>query len=206
MMDLTDQQVVTIGYLAALFGLLVIAARIVFVRNTIRRSVFNTSRFPLFAARDNLIDLIRRGVVTEQDPVWSSLYACVNDLLSPNKRHTLFSMFHESLRFSVRVANDKQYRQKFIEFRREQDERAKENPELGRVMEEINLALWNMYYRRTVIFWLRAYLFVLRKLVLALGKIHGGASAVRSLREEVFNDPRGGAPPSCAMTFARCAI
>jgi hypothetical protein len=204
-MNITDQQLMVVGCAAALFGLVVIAARIVMVRRAIRRSVFNTSRFPLFAARDRLIELVRVGAIAEEDHVWSGMYGAVNDLLNPRKRHTLFSMLHESLGFAVRVASNKGFRQRFVQFRQEIDRKSEEVPALKEVLDEVNRALWEMYYRRTVIFWLRAYIFALRKLALLFGFIRGGISAYRSLRGDVFNDPSGGPPPSAALAFARCS-
>jgi len=56
------------------------------VRRDIRRTRCESSRFPLFAARDRLVMLIAEGKMREDDLAWSELYESVNTLLGMHKK------------------------------------------------------------------------------------------------------------------------
>jgi hypothetical protein len=133
-------------------------AEIVRVASVIRRSVLDTSRYPLFAARDRLVRLVVEGKMKEDDPLWRDTYGGVNEFLDQSSRVGLVSLCHSHLRLLLRMATRPELRRQFEAYRARLDEAAQQSPDFGNAMEAANKAVWEMCRRRSPLWALPSYL------------------------------------------------
>ena len=78
---MTPEAVMLLSSFLLATGLVLGFAEVVLRERTIRRSRLDTSRFPLFAARDRLVSLVTDRQSDERDAIWNDAYEGVNDLL-----------------------------------------------------------------------------------------------------------------------------
>jgi len=126
----------------------------------LRRSRRETSRFPLFAARDDLVRLIVSGRMREADPAWSNLYRASNALLSMHQELHALDCFWRFLKLSVAIEMDPAKRAWRDQMRHVEDQAAERCPEFAAARDAMVVAFNHLVRRRTRL-WHRALLFML---------------------------------------------
>ncbi len=141
-------------------GLAVLFANYWWVRRAVRASAHVTSRFPLFAARDELRRAwIDRKLRTDDSAV-SVLDTTINDLLSLDNRVTLVDFLKHYFKAKIREARDPEYAAQAQETRNLFLAKARENEVFDRVLRASDAAVGQMLTDRTS--WLSLQGFVLR--------------------------------------------
>lgn len=108
-----------------------------------------TSRYSLFAARDHLVMLVADGVISEDDPIWRRTYFSVNYFLDLDKELNIRHMARRYIKYVHALENNPELRDLVKRYKMETDARAKEIPEFGAAIKEINEALQELVRRRT---------------------------------------------------------
>lgn len=91
-------------------ALLLVAVHQRYAWGYIRSIERETSRFPLFAARDQLVLLIVRGEMKEDGLAWKALYMSVNHLLNLERRLDLIDLLNGQVNHAKRMETDPKYR------------------------------------------------------------------------------------------------
>lgn len=89
---------VVIGWIGAVLGLAGFAlAQAVYSWESYRVRRYH-ARFPMFAARDEMVRLVAEGAMDEDDPAWALAYTGCNIWLSPRTSHSIWSDLSTRLR------------------------------------------------------------------------------------------------------------
>lgn len=91
----------------------------------------HSSRFPMFAVRDQLIELVCDGEMDESETAWCTTYLTVNSLLDLEKNHTIWGSIGSYLSHSRRMKRDPKRRAQLKEIMNAIEDRAKETPRFG---------------------------------------------------------------------------
>lgn len=119
------------------------------VSRELRTARRETSRFPLFAARDELVLLVAEGRISENDPGWRNLYDGVNFFLNiKNKLHVL-DCVSRYVNHLVAVRNNPQLKSRVQKALSQEEYAARRVPEFARVRDEVRVALRHLISRRT---------------------------------------------------------
>lgn len=148
----------------------------------------HSSRFPLFAARDELVDLVASGKMAETDEAWSAAYEAVNTLLNLEQKLDLKD-FLEGLLTSLQEEKSNHELQRRRELLAIELRGAAEAvPEFGSVLEGMNRALLSLVADRTTGSWgMTSALYFLRivipgrRLLAQLSTFFGGNSGGSTL-------------------------
>ena len=165
------------------------------VARELRMARRETSRFPMFAARDDLVMLVASGIMDETDPSWQRAYRSVTVLLNLNQRLTLWDLISKMAQHAERMTIDPEFRRQ-CEVLRDEDRRTEARiPEFYAVTHDIGRALRHIVLTRTST-WHRAALWFLMQLItvfsVALKSGFRTAKAVRrTLRDPSKADMRG---------------
>lgn len=138
-----------IATLAIAIGVIVFFAEVIRINEVIRCSVYDTSRFPLFAARDQLLSLVIAGKMREDDQLWQDVYGGVNDFLDQSSKMWLMGLCNAHLRIVFGTAMNRRRLREFQDYRRRIAGAAAAQPAFGSAMEDANRAIWSMCARRT---------------------------------------------------------
>ena len=159
---------------ALAIGTALVLASILNVERTIRRSVYFTSRFPLFAARDHLVRLVAEKKMDERDALWRDAYWGVNDLLDASRRIGLVGLINRHLRFSFRLATNRELQRRFGVYYKGLKEAAERVPDFGQALVNADRAVFEMCRRRTSPLSLRTYMLGLKVLGALLALVRNG--------------------------------
>lgn len=197
----------TATLLSAIFSgsaALIWAAQVWGVERQIRRSVGNTSRFPLFDARDRLYALIRSGTMQESDPVWGASYAAVTEMLRMERRLDAFRVLHDTILLRWSIIRDKDLKARYEQYLAAVEVAEQRAPEFKVVMQQVDRGAAMMISRRTRPGLFRVYVVTLRvavRIALAtLGSLRAclsepGTPDVTVFRHYRSTDPR---PETCS--------
>jgi hypothetical protein len=112
-------------------------------------STRESSRFPLFAARDHLVMLVASGTMRESDPSWRRLYESVNYLLGMEQKLHAVDVIMRYVRYLSIIEEDPGIRERLEAERREEELAAARSPEFAAVRVEVDAALQHIVVRRT---------------------------------------------------------
>lgn len=146
-----------------------------------------TSRFPLFAVRRRLVQLVAEGKIKEDDPAWQSLYARVNFLLRMDQRLDALDLVARYSRSQLEVDNNPRVRTRFEHIRRLEREATARVPEFAEVVRETEGALLYLVHRRTTRLHLSALLFVVVVGRIVVAALAGGLSSARAVQRAVVH-------------------
>lgn len=159
---------------------LLLLADVLRSERAIRKSVFHTSRFRLFAARDALIHLVVDEKITDEETQWRDVYGGVNDLLDESQRMGFIGLLNVHLRFFLRMATHEDFRDKFQGYMSDLRATCERVPEFGKTIAEADKAVFEMCLRRTNRFLLLAYLRTLKGIGFVLVAIASGMKGASS--------------------------
>lgn len=108
-----------------------------------------TSRFPLFAARDRLVALVAEGRVREDDEGWRALYCSVNSFLGMHQKLHAFDIAVNYLRFMLAIARDPELEKTYERERRTEDDLVAKVPAFAEARDAVNEAMVHLVARRT---------------------------------------------------------
>jgi hypothetical protein len=139
---------------AVLIGMTAIAAVLGFVYHAalvgeVRRRRKEASRFPMFAVRDRLVELVADGKIAADDPAWRSTYATANGLLSLHQKLHVQEVFKQYLAYSIVVAAVPSFRAQALKTRGEIIRAQRRCPPFGRALREMEQAFRQMVEMRT---------------------------------------------------------
>lgn len=117
-----------------------------------------TSRFPLFAARDRLVCLVADGKMEEKDPAWQAIYSQVNFLLRMEQRLHLVDFATRYVKSQMQANHNAKYRAQLDRMRKIEAEAVARVPEFGAAIRAVNIGFIHIVHRRTswvhrVFFW-----------------------------------------------------
>ena len=108
-----------------------------------------TSRFPMFAARDRLIRLVASGAVSARDPGWAYTYRGVNGMLGLHQELHLLDLIARYASYIAAIRSDPELRRRAQRIGRLSDATSRKVPEFVVVLREIDQALTHLVARRT---------------------------------------------------------
>ena len=114
-----------------------------------RDSRRDSSRFPLFAVRDDLVFLIASKKMLESDPAWKILYQTVNHLLDISCNTTMFSMVFRNARIATRVQASGEAADLFRRIQGILETGARQVPEFANALIQMDAAMLSMTRERT---------------------------------------------------------
>jgi hypothetical protein len=134
--------------------LLVVAmATLVRYRVTLSRELrlarHETSRFPLFAVRHELVKLIALGVVAENEPGWRNAYREVNFLLRMDQQLNMLHVLTSYIRSQMKADTDPKYKERLERRAKIERETAAAHPEFKMVVDRLPRAFMAVVVRRT---------------------------------------------------------
>jgi hypothetical protein len=100
-------------FASGVVSIVLLAAHTLVVRMDIRHLNRKTSRFPLFAARDYLIQLVAEGIVSENEPAWQDIYEGVNSLLNLDEQWHLRQVIKLHIQHQQCIISDKNFSKKW---------------------------------------------------------------------------------------------
>jgi len=131
----------------------------------IRIAKKETSRFPLFAARDHLVELVMDQKMSEDDRVWQGLYGAVNTLLGMNQSLHVLDIIWQYRRYQNELSRNPQLRDRVKKLMVEINAAKRRVPQFSRVDEEVISALKYLIDRRTTM--LHQFILLLLYLVIS---------------------------------------
>jgi hypothetical protein len=144
-----------------------------------------TSRFPMFAARDRLVALVATGQIAEHNPSWQRAYKAVNVLVSLDQRLHLWDFISKYVRYLERMETDREFRHAREAETLEDKQLAKDVPEYGEVQVAMGRALRHMVNVRTSA-WHRATMWILLQfLAVFVVGIRAGAKVAHSVNRNM---------------------
>lgn len=134
------------------------------IDNDLKRAKKEISRFPLFEARGQLVQLVAEGKISEDEPAWQNIYSQVNFLLRMDQNLDALDMLSRFFQAQVAAERDPQLKKHLDSVFALERKSAKEVPEFGRAVAQTDRALAYLVYRRTTR-WHRMTLLSLRLLI-----------------------------------------
>lgn len=146
-----------------------------------------TSRFPMFAARDKLVFLIASGKMTEEDHGWRSLYDSVSFVLNIHQQLNQFDIMKRYVEYLVAVERNPRLRSHIEKAHAQEDYSARRVPEFARARQEVRTAFQYLIERRTTR-WHKMLLVGLFARVLLVGiAMSAGVGTARRVSKSVSN-------------------
>ena len=159
-------------------ALLGVVAYLASVDAELRQSHKESSRFPLFAARDALIALIGEEKMEETDLAWRTMYAGINHMLCmENEWHALDCLLKYA-KFSAQMDADPSLKHQLKLVMKREQEAAAKVPEFAAVRQRVDAAFKHLVHRRTTSFHTTVIL-TLKLAALAFTKSFGTANLAR---------------------------
>lgn len=115
----------------------------------LRQARRETSRFPMFAARDLVVNLVLDGDVNEQDLAWQRLYRNVNFFLSMHQNLHVLDCTWRYLRRVAQIAADPKLKKYYADGRLRQDRKAAQLPAFKAAVLATNSAFTHIVERRS---------------------------------------------------------
>ncbi len=134
--------------LAALLLCMFLAAHLFYWLDA-KASRRDSSRFPMFAVRDDLIYLVASGQMHETDPAWKLLYLTANHFLDLSINSTIFEVIKAKAEVAMRAAQDPKIRERLKEIDEALASAAERTPQFGRVLQGMGGALRSLTRDRT---------------------------------------------------------
>ena len=107
------------------------------------------SRFPMFAVRDQLVELVARREIGSQEPAWTMTYATVNGLLNLHQKLNRDDVFKHYVAFSIAEAAIPALRIRAQRIRNQMERARKRYPSFGKVLAEMEQAFREMVEMRS---------------------------------------------------------
>lgn len=107
------------------------------------------TRFPMFAARDNLVRLVAQGVMSEDDHPWKWSYRSVAMLLRTHQKWHLLGVVLRYARYVAKAHSDPAEQKRHIEIEAQLNAACKAHPEFKVAQEQIGEAFLAMVTART---------------------------------------------------------
>jgi hypothetical protein len=165
-------------------GLLYCVAYATSWRLYIRRLRKESSRFRLFEARADLVELVARGDVSETDSGWRIAYEAVNNMLSMHEKFDALSVSLRMVKMIVAEKRDESQRKFHDRAARRIQSTEKRVPAFAEVREKIGRAFVEMMFERTT-FAGKVSLWGILQLARFVAFVTGGTEARRSLDRTV---------------------
>jgi hypothetical protein len=157
------------------------------IARELSRARHETSRFPMFAARDSLVALVACGRMSEDDASWRTLYDGVNFVLNIHQKLHMLDCVSKYMDHMVQVQKNPALRAAIRKAIAREEYAARRIPEFAAARDEIREAFRHLIERRTT----RSHKMVLLVLyvTLTLVKISlwSGVKTARIVRKSVFN-------------------
>jgi|GEM_PF-5663959 len=132
----------------------------------------DSSRFPMFAARDALVELVAAGHMKETDEVWARSYLAANRLLHLRSRGDIMFFLNQRMEHEAAMQRDLLRKREFELFLRKARRAVQETPEFGTALEQFGRGINCMIRERTTLLTWTSLL-----------GIHGLARLVAKIRE-----------------------
>lgn len=145
--------IMTVGDILCASGIATSVALLIVYHVSVARELWEarreTSRFPLFAARTDLVLLVASGTMQEEDPAWANLYRQVNFLLRMDQKLDLWHFFTQYVNSLVEREKNAELRERIEEIKRLETDAARRIPEFARIRDDANRGLMHMVNLRT---------------------------------------------------------
>lgn len=128
------------------FGLVIYVNSIVVI---VRQSRKHTSRFKMFAARDQLVLLVADGTLEESNPAWKLEYVLINDVLGIHQKLNRFDLLWSVAKFRVAKENNEELNRRCEELDQCLVQESKRTPALAKVMQEADEGFRHLVHTRT---------------------------------------------------------
>lgn len=115
----------------------------------LRQARKETSRFPMFAVRDELVDLVLDGRMDETDPAWRNLYRGVSHILGMHHELDSLDCLKKYLKRSMEIERDATLKARFTAKRQIEDEAARNNPDFAAARDRAVESFAHIVRRRT---------------------------------------------------------
>jgi hypothetical protein len=119
------------------------------IRSELRTAHLESSRFPLFAARDHLVQLAVEGKMTEDDEAWLATYRTINWLLGIERRLDAVNLLFNLVRNKVAEAKNPDLKRQGDLHLRMIRRAETETPEFKAVRDEMASGMLHMVEKRT---------------------------------------------------------
>jgi hypothetical protein len=119
------------------------------ISKTLHEQLRETSRFPLFAARDQLVALVAEGRVREDDEAWSALYGAVNSMLGMHQKLHTLDIAVSFTRCMLAMAQKPELRKQFDRERQNEETLAAKVPAFAAARDAVNSAMFHLIKKRT---------------------------------------------------------
>lgn len=181
-----------LDYVTVLFGgsLVVAVLCLVVYHASLRREehelLRETSRFPMFAARGALVELVATGRMAEKEAAWNNAYRAVNSLLGMHQQLHALDILSRYAKHVSRMETDPAYRQMFVRMLNVEKAASARIPEFGAACAAIQSACMHIVQRRTrarhrvVLLAFMGFLIVVRAVFTA--GIHVGRAVADAMR------------------------
>lgn len=167
----------------------------------------STSRFPLFACRDQLVMLIAQEQMEQDDEVWQRTYAGVNMLLRTTTKLHVLDLLGRFIRHRVKIESDPKFKRSMERLKQKTTVTEKDVPEFSEVSSAISKAVVHLAGRRTTAlhFTVVALLFV--AVLTAKALIIDGPKAAKATIEAVGRAHQFRSKPSTGelLSFSKSA-
>ncbi len=153
------------------------------------RAKRETSRFPLFAARDRLVMLVADGTMDEEDPSWARLYKSVNFLLQLEQQLHALDVAMKYINYQIALAKNPELQERLRQFERESQETQRKIPEFRAAQDALNRALAHMIGARTTA-WHKVVLYSLVVVIRVIGiALNAGTETAKTVFRAVRRGP-----------------
>lgn len=183
----------TVATALGFVALAILVACEVSVYRDLARAHQDAARFPLFAVRDQLVQLVADGVMNEDEPAWQHAYRSVNQLLDIRNTMDIWDFVKSILDHQMQMREDALLRDEFNAFVVEQEQASQRCPTYADVLVSYDAAVQYMVRKRSSVFTLvRVVVHVLP--VYAKLRFHKFKSDVQLSSSELigFTSMRGG--------------
>lgn len=119
------------------------------LRGEIAEAQLETSRYPMFAVRHQLVMLVARGRMREHDPAWQTAYRGINVLLNPRNTIGPWRFMWVYLTHCHRIDRDPRYRAEWMRHVAATDEAKRRVREFADVMTSYTESMHVMMARRS---------------------------------------------------------
>ncbi|WP_437502318.1 hypothetical protein [Sorangium sp. So ce1099] len=147
------------------------------VTKELKQARREVSRFPLFAARSKLVQLVAEDKIREDDPAWRNLYGRVNFLLRIDNRFDALDLAFKYVKSQREIDKNPEAKLRYEQMLELEKQAAARIPEFRSAVRDVNRAVWYMVRSRTT----RFHLLILYGLSFGLYGLSFGISIVGSV-------------------------
>jgi hypothetical protein len=174
-----------ISVLLATFGAMGLVAYHWSVAKELRQSRRETSRFKMFAVRDQLVDLVLDGKMDEDNEAWRSTYHGVNVILGLHEELHGLDCLMKYLRRTVAIERSPVLKRRLDEMRRQEDEAGRAIPEFKKATADAVVAFAHLVRQRTTLWHRTAMMMIVACLALAIVAIRFGLQVALGARRSM---------------------